>query len=117
MSNNNEWTDFEKGLDGKYLSVNRAFQKKKKWIIGFIFCTFIGILIFLNRGINSTYERVKERTMITHFETWVKSGKPLGEELAQLVKSRNWEQYHTITNATFIHEKHIYETLFVTFWP
>lgn len=117
MNNENEWTDFEKGMDEKYLSINRVFQKKKRWIIGLIFCAIIGILFSVDMALSSTYERVKERKMISLFESWKKSGKPLGEELAQLVKSRHWDQYHTITNASFIHEQHIYETLFVTFWP
>jgi hypothetical protein len=37
MNNENEWTDFEKGMDEKYLSANRVLQKKKRWIIGLIF--------------------------------------------------------------------------------
>lgn len=117
MNNENEWTDFEKGMDEKYLSINRAHQKKKRWIIGLIFCAIIGILFSVDMAVSSTYERVKERTMISLFESWEKSGKPLGEELAQLVKSRNWDQYITITNASFILEENTIETLFVTFWP
>ena len=116
MNNENEWTDFEKGMDEKYLSINRAHQKKKRWIIGLIFCAIIGILFSVNMAISSTYERVKERKMISLFESWKKSGKPLGEELAQLVKSRNWDQYVTITNASFILEQNTIEALFVTFW-
>lgn len=117
MNNENGWALFEKSMDEKYLSVNRVHQKKKRWIIGLIFCAIIGILFSVDMALSSTYERVKERKMISLFESWKKSGKPLGEELAQLVKSRNWDQYVTITNASFILEQNTIEALFVTFWP
>lgn len=69
MNNENEWTDFEKGMDEKYLSINRVFQKKKRWIIGLIICAIIGILFSVDMALSSTYERVKERKMISLFES------------------------------------------------